>query len=176
MGNAQSNSSHPNRLSKPKTNTNSPIVPSKSVTGSPVSVTSKYAHPAVVTRKKQAKAQLSSPIRSDFSSCFSSKDDEEINELATQVQARLSSLSRSNSVASQGGHASIAKIALLRGSSASLISQNQGVDIGTALKILQEVRKSASPEDLAALRRSIAASNIKNPSGVLQTNLVLTTV
>lgn len=156
MGNAQSASSAPNRLSKPKTNTNSPIVPYKAAAGSPVSVTSKYADLAVVAKKKPAKSQVSSPIRSDFASCFSSKDDDAMSELAIQVQARLSSLSRSNSAASQNGPTSGAKVATLPSSAAALIAQNQGVDMGTALKILQEVRKSASPADLAALRKSQA--------------------
>jgi hypothetical protein len=70
------------------------------------------------------------------------------------VQARLSSLSRSNSAGSQHGVASNGRVSLLPGSTASLISESQGVDISTALKILKEVRKSASPQDLDALRKS----------------------
>jgi hypothetical protein len=151
MGNAQSSGGNHNRLAKPKTITNSPHSTPK--TGSPISVFSKYADFSVAAQKRPVKSQVSSPLRADFGCGFSSKDDEDLEELATQVQARLSSLSRSNSVASQDGRNGTMRLSTMRSSDASLLAENHGVDMNTALKILQEVRKSTSPEDLAALRK-----------------------
>lgn len=153
MGNTQSTGHH-NRLSKPKTNTNSAFGSPKpdSPADSPVSVCSKYANYSVKDRH-QTKTQLTSPVETDFS--FSANGDDRLGDLACHIQRRLSTLSRSNSVAShiRGSQGSKAKLASLPGSRLSLVSQPQGVDLGTAIKIIQEVSKTASPEDLAALRK-----------------------
>ncbi|KAF2176706.1 hypothetical protein K469DRAFT_398977 [Zopfia rhizophila CBS 207.26] len=156
MGNAQS-AGHHNRLSKPKTNTNSPFTTPK--IDSPSSVTSRYADLSIKDRL-QLKEQLTSPIETDFGSGFSSDEDYAIGELATHVQVRLSNLSRSNSVASHIANAptSSAKLASLPGSKLSLVSNAQHVDLDTAIKILQEVRKNATPEDLAALHQALLPS------------------
>jgi hypothetical protein len=149
MGNTQS-AGHHNRLSKPKTNTNSAFGSPKA--DSPVSVSSKYADFSTKDRY-QLKTQLTSPVDTDFS--FSTNGDDKLGDLARNIQRRLSTLSRSNSVAShtKGSQGSKAKLASLPGSRLSLVSQSQGVDLGTAIKIIQEVSKTASPEDLAALRK-----------------------
>ncbi|KAF2474551.1 uncharacterized protein BDR25DRAFT_301255 [Lindgomyces ingoldianus] len=157
MGNTQSASHHHNRLSKPKTNTNSPFGTPK--IDSPVSVSSKYAD--LSARERQAlKSQLCSPIETEFSSSFASDADVGIGELATRLQARLSNLSRSNSRASQikSGRASDTKLGSLPDSMLSLVSNTQSVDLETAIKILQEVRKNATPDDLAALHQALQPS------------------
>lgn len=154
MGNAQSHAvGHHNRLSKPKTNTNSPFGTPKA-DSSPVSIQSRYADFSARDRQL-LKEQLTSPVETDFDSRYSSDGVDALGELASRVQVRLSNLSRSNSVASQvaGVRNSNTKLASLPGSKLSLVSQTQSVDLETAIKLLQEVRKNASPEDLAALRR-----------------------
>ncbi|KAF2749939.1 hypothetical protein M011DRAFT_475260 [Sporormia fimetaria CBS 119925] len=84
-----------------------------------------------------------------------------MEELAEQVQVRLSNLSRSNSIASQHGRVQKGRAAALPRQSTISIAESQGVDLDTALRILQEVRKSASPQDLAALHQAL------QPSGAL---------
>lgn len=150
MGNAQS-AGHHNRLSKPKTNTNSPFGSPK--VDSPVLVDNDHADFSVPDRE-YLKARLTSPMETEFS--FSAHADEKLGQLASHVQRRLSTLSRSNTVASRKTRArdSNAALASLPGSKLSLDSQPQSVDLATAIKLLQEVSKTASPEDLAALRTS----------------------
>ncbi|KAF2266297.1 hypothetical protein CC78DRAFT_153403 [Lojkania enalia] len=137
MGNAQS-TGHQHRLSKPKTNTNSPF--STPVQNTPVSVHSKYADFGVRERQ-QLKEQLTSPAETEFGSGILNGEYEKMGELATHVQARLSNLSRSNSAASQ-----------------------RMVDLDTAIKLIQEIRKTASPEDLAALHQALTPSGSPVPS------------
>ena len=151
MGNTQSNGrSH--RLSKPKTNTNSPFGTPK--IESPVSVYSRFANSSLKDRQPLY-PQLKLPVESNPQFEFGSDEHGGFGELASHVQARLSSLSRSNSAASQGaaGHGSQTTLTSLPGSKLSLVSQSQNVDLDTAVKLLQEVRKTASPEDLNALRK-----------------------
>jgi hypothetical protein len=152
MGNSQSTGHH-NKLSKPKTNTNSPV-PAQT---SPASVSSRYAD--LSARDRQLlKTHLTSPLETDFGSPRHSSDDDGIGDLASRVQVRLN-LSRSNSIASQqgSGRNSRSRLGSLPGSKLSLASNRnstpQPVDIDTALKLIQEVRKTASPDDLAALRK-----------------------
>lgn len=158
MGNNQSTGHH-NRLSKPKTNTNSPFSTPKQL-DSPGPVPSKDADLSSPD-PQQLKKQLTSPVESEFSSMLYSDGDDGIGELATHVQLRLSNLPRSNSVASRRGSVpnSTARLSSLPGSKLSLASDTQTVDLDTAIKILEEVRKNASPEDLAALRKSNASSS-----------------
>ena len=169
MGNTPSapSSKEHNRLSKPRTNTNSPFTSPKVDIPSPSSANTKYADvnisDAVVrfptedcgTRqdaRQQVRAQLASPIDGDVSQ--ESDEDDSLGELATQVRNRLS-LSRSNSLALQipSGPTSTSRPASLPGSKASLVSDTRTIDLEAAISILQELRKNASPEDLAALRK-----------------------
>lgn len=154
MGNAQSaghdHEHHHHRLSKPKTNTNSPSLPAKN--DSPVSISSRYANLSFRERQ-QIKTHLLSPIDTDFGRPDSSDADDELGELAATLQRRLSTLSTSNSLSCFGSKDSpTAKFGSLPGSKVSLVSNGQVVDLDTAMEILQEVRKNASREDLAALR------------------------
>ncbi|KAF2108951.1 hypothetical protein BDV96DRAFT_246046 [Lophiotrema nucula] len=165
MGNTQS-SAHPHqhhhKLSKPKTNTNSP----SPIQNSPVSVSSKYVELSAKDRQ-YLKSQLISPIDTEFGSGYSyDGNDESIGKLASHVQMRLSNMSRSNSVASQKAskHGSTTKLTSLPGSKLSLDSNPQPVDLATAIKLLQEVSKTATPDDLAALHEALQTSPSPKPS------------
>jgi hypothetical protein len=54
-------------------------------------------------------------------------------------------------------HGSTTKLTELHGSKISLVSNPQA-DLEAAIRLLQEVKKNASPEDLAALRKFLLAS------------------
>ncbi|KAJ4344740.1 uncharacterized protein N0V89_012484 [Didymosphaeria variabile] len=154
MGNAQSHGQPHNRLVKPKTNRNSPsIVPDNDLhVDSPVSLSSRYANLSAQDRQ-QIKSQLLSPVQTDFG-YRNSFDGEDIwGDL--DVQKRLSS--RSNSLSCFGGKAGpTARLSSLPASKVSLVQSSQAVDIETAISILQEVQKSATPEDIAALQQALA--------------------
>ncbi|KAF2499426.1 hypothetical protein BU16DRAFT_578998 [Lophium mytilinum] len=174
MGNTQSAPQH-NRLVKPKTNSNSPF--SSPTIPSPGSVPTKYSdlHLDTVIRsptgdfrsrndtRHQLRAQLTSPMDGDCSQ--ESDEDDSLGELATHVRDRLQSLSRSNSVASQlpSSQASTTKLSSLSGSKLSLVSDTRPVDLEAAISILQELRKNASPDDLAALREALQPVNSAEP-------------
>lgn len=156
MGNTHSTSGthvpNHNRLSKPRTNRNSPSLGSAS-DSSPVSVSSRYAHLSAKDRH-HVKAQLFSPVERPATQP-SLRGHEDVIELATHLQRRLSTASRSNSLSCFGStRTSAVKLASLPGSKPSLISNGESVDLETAIQIVQEVRRTASPEDLAALRES----------------------
>lgn len=158
MGNAQSvgqHGQHHNRLSKPKTNTNSPAL-----VDSPTSVTSRFGYLSSRERQ-QIKAQLLSPVDTEFGGHRDSTDgDEGLGELASNVQRRLSNLSRTNSLSCfGGGRDSATKLANLPNSKLSLVSSSQ-VDLNTAIRILEEVKRNASPEDLVALGKWSRIENI----------------
>jgi hypothetical protein len=53
-------------------------------------------------------------------------------------------------------HGSTTKLTELHGSKISLVSNPQA-DLEAAIRLLQEVKKNASPEDLAALRKFLLA-------------------
>ncbi|KAJ4301212.1 hypothetical protein N0V90_003303 [Kalmusia sp. IMI 367209] len=152
MGNAQS-SGHPhNRLVKPKTNTNSPsLAPNNGPNvDSPVSLSSRYAHLSMRDRQ-QIKSQLLSPIETDFGYRESWDGEENLGEIAANVQRRLST--RSNSLSCFGSKAnSTTRLSSLPASKVSLVQSSQPVDLEAAISILQEVQKNASPDDVAAIR------------------------
>ncbi|KAH7077295.1 hypothetical protein FB567DRAFT_147348 [Paraphoma chrysanthemicola] len=165
MGNSQSSSDRPNRLSKPKTNTNSPNP--ALVTDSPTSVSSRYADLSAKGRQ-QIRETLLSPTDSEFgSTAWTNKTEDVVGDMAPQTRGRPSSIvsrsnsrvnSRSNSMSCFGSkHGSTTKLNELHGSKISLVSQNQ-VDLDAAIRLLQEVKKNASPEDLAALHEALQSS------------------
>lgn len=162
MGNSQSSSDRPNRLSKPKTNTNSPGP--ALVVDSPVSVSSRYADFSTKGRQP-VRETLLSPTGTDFGSrAWTNKDDDVMGDLAPQTRGRPLSVisrtnsrvnSRSNSMSCFGSkHGSTTKLNELHGSKISLVSNTQA-DLDSAIRLLQEVKKNASPEDLAALRKCL---------------------
>ncbi|KAF2684955.1 hypothetical protein K458DRAFT_29004 [Lentithecium fluviatile CBS 122367] len=157
MGNAQSaagHSQHHNRLVKPKTNTNSPSLTPK-ILESPTSVSSRYA--SLNTRERQQiRTQLLSPLETEFGQSRLSHGDDDVAELATDLQRRLSGVSRTNSPTCFGNtRNSTTKLISLPSSKVSLVSNSQTVDLETAIKIVQEVKRNASPEDLAALQHAL---------------------
>lgn len=103
------------------------------------------------------KAHLTSPLETESGSAHSLDGEDGLGELAKRMQSRLSSLSRSNSAASVhgSGRNSTSKLASLPGSKLSLASNPQRVDLDTTIKILHEVKKNASPEDLKALHEAL---------------------
>jgi hypothetical protein len=162
MGNAQSAAHHHHhhhhphtqphhRLSKPKTNRNSPPLAPR-VVDSPSSVSSRYAH-LHSRERQQTKAQVRSSLEKEFGYTGLADKNDDVSELATHLQRRLSGESRSNSLSCFGSvRGSATKLTSLSGSKVSLVSNTQAVDLETAIKIVQEVKKNATPEDLAALR------------------------
>ncbi|CAO2648933.1 Nn.00g098820.m01.CDS01 [Neocucurbitaria sp. VM-36] len=164
MGNQQSTANH-NRLSKPKTNTNSPSPALKA--DSPVSVSSRYADLSARGRQ-QIRENLLSPAHTEFGSAIWSNKDDGVVETITHTRGRpLSVISRSNSRANSrtnsrsnslscfgSRHGSSTKLAGLGDSKVSLVSTAQ-VDLEAAIKLLQEVKRNASPEDVAALQQAL---------------------
>lgn len=151
MGNAQSHGEPHHRLVKPKTNTNSPSIISENdrYMDSPASLSSRYA--SLSTRdRQQIKSQLLSPVRTDFEHRGSFEEEKRPEEVDVQrrFSFRTNSLSRFRKKAG-----STARLSSLPTSKVSLVQGSQAVDLETAISILQEVQKNATPEDLAALRK-----------------------
>lgn len=154
MGNQQSTANH-NRLSKPKTNTNSPSLGLK--VDSPVSVASRYADLSAKGRQ-QIRESLLSPAHTEFGSAIWSNKDDGMVETATHTRGRpLSVISRSNSRANSRINSrsnSLSCFGSRHGSSTKLAGLGDSqVDLEAAIKLLQEVKRNASPEDAAALRK-----------------------
>ena len=151
MGNAQSAADQPhNRLVKPRTNKNSPSLAQNNE--SPASLGSRHTYLSTKERQ-EIKSQLLSPIRTSFGDRSFSEAEEALGDIAANVQRRLSSISRSSSLSCFGSKASAAaKLSNLPASSVSLVTNSRPVDLATAITILQEVQRNASPEDMAALR------------------------
>ncbi|KAH7401833.1 hypothetical protein DE146DRAFT_442950 [Phaeosphaeria sp. MPI-PUGE-AT-0046c] len=168
MGNNQSTVGHHNRLSKPKTNTNSPAPPS--AIESPVSLKSRYTDLSAKGRYHVQETSLS-PLETENG--WPSKDEDAVGELAPHPRGRpLSIISRSNSRANSRTNSrtnsrsnslscfgsrqgSTTKLTDLHGSKTSLNGQ---VDLEAAIRLLQEVKKNGSPEDLAALHEALDSS------------------
>jgi hypothetical protein len=165
MGNNQSTTNHHNRLSKAKTNTNSPGL--TLVNESPDAVSSRYVDLSAKERY-QIRESLLSPIESEFGTAmWSTKDEDAIGELAPRTRERPMSVtsrsntrtnSRSNSLSCFGSRqGSSTKLTELHGSKLSLTSNTQ-MDLEAAIRLLQEVKRNGSPEDLAALHEALGAT------------------
>ncbi|KAI8935894.1 hypothetical protein NX059_007407 [Plenodomus lindquistii] len=156
MGNHQSKP-HQNRLSKPKTNTNSPNLVPKAE--SPASMNSRYADLSAKGRQ-QIKDTLLSPIAVEHVEAALPTHEDATEDLSTQASdgpanatSRNNSRthSRSNSISCFGSrHGSMTKMSGFAESKLSL-SSNTAVDMEAAIRLLQEVKRNASPEELAAL-------------------------
>lgn len=160
MGNSQSTATHHNRLTKPRTNKNSPN-PILAVE-SPVSVSSKYTDLSV-TGRQQIRETLLSPVDAEHGlTSWPNKDNDGNRESGPRARGRASTVvsrsnsktnSRSNSLSCFGSrHGSTTKLAELHGSKVSLTSNNH-TDIDMAIRLLQDVKRNAGPEDLATLRK-----------------------
>ncbi|KAL5122014.1 Ornithine decarboxylase [Pleosporales sp. CAS-2024a] len=170
MGNNQSTANHHNRLAKPKTNTNSPAP--ALLTDSPVSVHSRYADWSAKGRHL-IKESLLSPADTEAeagSAVWSSKVDDAMADLAPRTRGRpLSMLSRSNSKVNSRNNSRSNSLSCfgankhganprLQDVSGSNTSSTQ-MDLEAAIRLLQEVKKNASPDDLAALQEAWEGSN-----------------
>ncbi|KAF2854681.1 hypothetical protein T440DRAFT_240542 [Plenodomus tracheiphilus IPT5] len=164
MGNHQSKS-HQNRLSKPKTNRNSPS-PAPPKTDSPASLNSRCAGLGASGRQR-IRDTLLSPVHADGEFTLPAKEDvtEDLNSQTSGGPAVATSRnnsrtnSRSNSMSWFGSRrGSMTKTARFAESKLSL-SSNTTVDMEAAIKLLQEVKKTASPEDLAALHEVLVSGD-----------------
>lgn len=177
--NGQSTTQH-HRLSKPRTNTNSK--PSSPVVNNdiPFPDSPRYGDLSASTRKEIRDSMLS-PLSKEADSAIWSEPDVVEVEPAVEGRGRRSTVvSRSNSrTHSRSGSAlrsfvrsrrnSTTNLKNLPESKVSLVSTTQS-DLDAAIRLLQEVKKNASPEDLAALRECS-----HNPSATSQKKLLLHT-
>ncbi|KAL1793376.1 hypothetical protein ACET3X_008358 [Alternaria dauci] len=162
MGNQPSSTNH-NKLSKPKTNTNSAIGAAK--VDSPQSITADLSPEG----RQQIKDALLSPTATEFDPSTWMHQDDSLGEIA-KTRGRASTVvsrsnsransrtnSRSNSLSCFGNkQASTAQLAGLADSKMSLASVSH-VDIAEAIRLLQQVKKNATPEELAALQEVLEA-------------------
>lgn len=151
-----------NRLSKPRTNTNSKPNTTAVNNDIPFPDSPRYADLSASNRK-QIRDSMLSPTSKEASSAIWSDQDVLETEPAVEGRGRRSTVvSRSNSrTHSRSGSAlrsfvrsrrnSTTNLKNLPESKVSLVSTTQS-DIDAAIRLLQEVKKNASPEDLAALR------------------------
>lgn len=164
MGNHQSKP-HQNRLSKPKTNTNSPSLPPN--TDSPASLSSRYADLSAKGRQ-QIKDALLSPVNPEIEQASVPAQEEVARSVNRQtpggpilVMSRNNSRtnSRSNSISCFGSRrGSMTKMGSVADSKTSP-HPNTTVDIDAAIRLLQEVKKNASPEELAALHEVLESAD-----------------
>ncbi|EFQ85059.1 hypothetical protein CFE70_005732 [Pyrenophora teres f. teres 0-1] len=164
MGNQPSTANH-NKLSKPKTNTNSPVGASKADSPEPALI---YADLSADGRQ-QIKDTLLSPTTTEFGSSAWAHNDETVGESSHTRGRPLSLVSRSNSKANSrthsrsnslscfgSRHGSAVKLGGLADSKTSLASISH-VNIAEAIRLLQEVKKNGTPDDLAALQGILEA-------------------
>jgi hypothetical protein len=171
MGNHQSSPSHDrhSRLSKSRSNAThtAPVV---LVDSSPISVASRYADLSLKNRH-HIKETLLSPTTTTAEVGETEplgKDDTVVEQAPANTHTRgrpLSIISRSNSRQNSKQNSrsnSLSCFGSRRGSHTRLVglvdskapgTSNGPVDVDAAIKILQEVKRNASPEDLAALRK-----------------------
>jgi hypothetical protein len=161
MGNQPSTTNH-NKLSKPKTNTNSTGAALKN--GSPISVSSRHADLSAEGRQ-QTKDVLLSPVDNEFGSAVWTHKDDAVVESTKGRGRSLSVMSRSNSKTNSRANSrtnsrsnSLSCFGGRQGSDSkmSLVSAST-VDLQAAIELLQKLKKNASPEDLAALHEVLEA-------------------
>ncbi|KAH6866690.1 hypothetical protein BKA58DRAFT_388442 [Alternaria rosae] len=160
MGNQPSTENH-NKLSKPRTNTNSSSAAVKFDSPQPTASRSADLTPE---GRQQIKDALLSPIASEFDPTTWTHEDDGLGE-ATKTRGRASTVgsrsnSRTNSRANsrtnslscfRSKHSSAAQLTGLADSKLSLASVSH-VDVAEAIRLLQQVKKNGTPEDLAALQ------------------------
>lgn len=160
-GNGQGTSQH-NRLTKPRTNTNSKSA--SPIVSSDIPFPESPLYPDLSAKSRQQIKEVISPTGNEAGSALWSEPDMFDTEAAGEGRGRRSvAVSRSNSRAhSRSGSAlrsfvrsrrnSFANLKNLPGSKVSLASNTQ-TDVEAAIRLLQEVKRNASPEELAALRK-----------------------
>jgi len=164
MGNQPSTANH-NKLSKPKTNTNSAVGAPKADSPEPISIHADLSPEG----RQQIRDTLLSPSNTEFGSAVWAHSDDSAGE-STHTRGRPLSLvsrstskansrthSRSNSLSCFGSrHGSAVKLGGLADSKTSLASISH-VNIAEAIRLLQEVKKNGTPDDLAALQGILEA-------------------
>ncbi|KAH6612450.1 hypothetical protein C7974DRAFT_77985 [Boeremia exigua] len=162
-GSVQHASQH-NRLSKPRTNTNSK--PASPVVNNDIPIPESPRYADLSAQSRQQIRDAISPISKEAESAILSDQDAPNTNAAAEGRGRCSSMvSRSNSRAhSRSGsvlrsfvrsrRSSTTNLKNMPESRASLASATQS-DIEAAIRLLQEVKKNASPEELAALRDAL---------------------
>lgn len=153
-----------NRISKPRTNTNSKTASPVVNNDIPYPDSSRCADLSARSRE-QIRASMLSPGSGEAGSAIWSGQDVFDTKTVTEGRGRQSTVvSRSNSRAhSRSGSAlrsfvrsrrnSTANLNNLPDSKVSLVSTTTQSDIEAAIRLLEEVRRNASPEELAALRK-----------------------
>ncbi|KAF1949603.1 hypothetical protein CC80DRAFT_256072 [Byssothecium circinans] len=144
MGNTQSQSAleHHHKLVKSRTTANVPRVDSQS------SLAPRHLSPS---ERQQIKSQLLSPLETEFE--CSSEEHPGLGELAASVKRRNSL--RTNSMSCFGSVRNpSSRLKSLPSSKVSLVGSHD-VDWETAMKMLEDVKRTASPEDLAALQQAL---------------------
>lgn len=160
-GNGQSTTQH-NRLSKPRTNTNSKSA--SPIVSNDIFYPESQCVDLSAKCREQIHESMMSPMSREAASAIWSDQDVVDTEPTVEVRGRRSTMvSRSNSRAhSRSGSAlrsfvrsrrnSTTNLKNLPESKVSLVSTTQS-DVEAAIRLLQEVKKNASPEDLVALRK-----------------------
>jgi hypothetical protein len=177
----QPSPAHSNRLTKPRTSSTTATTISKSPSpvftpDSPLPESPHYSDLSAQSRQ-HIKEWILTPNDKDIDMSLPVLDkDMEAGELATDSRGRLSfvlsrnnsktnsranskqpnsvSNSRSNSLSFFGRRHSSANTSSMHDSRSHIMSGSQ-VDVEAAIRLLQEVKKSASPEDLAAIREAL---------------------
>lgn len=161
-GNGQSTSNH-NRLSKPRTNTNSKSSASPIVNNDvPFPDSPRYTDLNAKSRQ-QIRDAMSPMSRENVSAVWSEQDVFDTEAPMEARGRRSTAVSRSNSrTHSRSGSAlrsfvrsrrsSTTTLKNLPESKVSLVSTTQS-EVENAIRLLQEVKRNASPEELAALRK-----------------------
>jgi hypothetical protein len=164
MGNQPSTANH-NKLSKPKTNTNSDNATLK--LDSPHSASSRPVDLSPEGRQ-QIKDALLSPIAPEFDSLTWTHTNDGTGEI-TKTRGRASSVasrsnSRTNSRANsrtnsmscfRSKHSSAAQLAAGLADSKLSLGSASHVDIAEAIRLLQQVKRNGTPEELAALQEAL---------------------
>jgi hypothetical protein len=149
-----------NRLSKPRTNTNSKP-PSPLVNNDiPYPDSPRYTDLSAKGRQQNRDSILSPTSREAGSAVWSDKDVFDTETVAEGRGRQSAVVSRSNSRAQSRSRSaffrsrrnSTTNLQSLQDSKVSLVSTTQS-DIEAAIRLLQEVKRNASPEELAALRK-----------------------
>jgi hypothetical protein len=187
MGNQPSKTAHHNKLSKPKTNTNSTGAALK--TDSPISVSSRPADLSAEGRQ-QIRDALFSPIDDEFGSAVWAHKEDEIAEISTGRGRSLSAMSRSNSRTNSRTNSransknnsrtnsrsnSLSCFGNRHGAESNMsLASPSTVDLQAAIELLQKVKKNASPEDLAALHEILEnpEDEVAEPSLSRRTSVV----
>lgn len=167
MGNSQSSAEDrkQTRVSKPKTHPSgrSSVIPSPaksefSETGTvtatvPYSPSKDYESAPSPSRKDRRSQQ---DLRHAIRSQLLSPGGTEIAEESERDQLGLMAATVARSLSRTGNHGPSAKPSLARlqgGSSQVSLATERSVDLETAVALLHELRKTASPDDLVALRK-----------------------